>query len=58
MTIEATTPLWMHEQVTAEDYDSWSEERCQDIEIMDGMVVMSPSPSARDNRVAKRLGSA
>jgi Uma2 family endonuclease len=58
MTIEATTPLWMHEQVTAEDYDSWSEERCQDIEIMDGMVVMSPSPSARHNRVAKLVSVA
>ena len=58
MTIEATTPLWMHEQVTAEDYDSWSEERCRDIEIMDGMVVMSPSPSARQNRVAKLVSVA
>jgi hypothetical protein len=26
MTIEATTPLWMHQQVTAEERDSWSEE--------------------------------
>lgn len=55
MTIEATTPLWMHEQVTAEDYDSWSEERCRDIEIMDGMVVISPSPSKAHNCVATTL---
>jgi len=55
VTTEMIPPIWMHELVTADDYDSWSEERSRGIEIMDGMVVMSPSPSARHNWVGTSL---
>ena len=58
MTTEMIPPIWMHEQVTAEDYDTWPEERCRDIEIMDGMVVMTPSPSKARNWVATLLAVA
>jgi hypothetical protein len=33
----------MHQQITAEEYESWSEKQCADIEIVDGMIVVSPS---------------
>ncbi len=36
MTAEMVAPAWMHEQITAEEYDSWSEEQCAGIEIVDG----------------------
>ncbi|WP_117209768.1 Uma2 family endonuclease [Allorhizocola rhizosphaerae] len=48
----------MYELVTAEQYDSWSEEQCAGIEIVDGMIVGSPSPSKRHNRIAKMLAVA
>jgi Uma2 family endonuclease len=43
--------------VTAEEYDTWPEERSAGIEIVDGMVVMSPSPSKRHNLVAAQLAA-
>jgi len=52
------TPAWMHEQVSAEQYDSWSEEQCAGIEIVDGMVVVSPSASKRHDRLARILANA
>jgi Uma2 family endonuclease len=55
---EAIAPEWMHELVTAEQYDSWSAEQCAGIEIVDGMVVVSPSASKRHNRIAKLLAVA
>jgi len=58
MTAEAVAPAWMHELVTAEQYDSWSEEQCAGIEIVDGMIVVSPSASKRHNRIAKMLAVA
>lgn len=58
MTMEMIAPQWMHEQVTAEEYDSWSEEQCAGIEIVDGMVVVSPSASKRHNRLARLLANA
>ncbi|GAA2719732.1 Uma2 family endonuclease [Actinocorallia aurantiaca] len=58
MTAEMVTPAWMHEQVSAEQYDSWSEEQCAGIEIVDGMVVVSPSASKRHNRLARILANA
>lgn len=48
----------MHHQVTAEQYDSWSEEQCEGIEIVDGMVVVSPSASKRHNRLIKTIAVA
>jgi Uma2 family endonuclease len=58
MTTETTPPFWMHELVTAEQYDSWPDDQCNSIEIMDGMVVMSPSPSDRHNWVGTLLAVA
>ncbi|MET8979430.1 Uma2 family endonuclease [Streptomyces sp. NPDC004539] len=58
MTAGMTTPAWMHEQIAAEQYDSWPEERCAGIEIVDGMVVVNPRPSKRHNRLARLLANA
>ncbi|MER6977446.1 Uma2 family endonuclease [Streptomyces carpinensis] len=58
MTAEMIAPAWMHTQITAEQYDSWSEEQCAGIEIVDGMVVVSPSPSKRHNRLTRILANA
>ncbi|GHD63313.1 hypothetical protein GCM10010317_059620 [Streptomyces mirabilis] len=58
MTAEMVAPAWMHEQITAEEYESWSEEQCAGIEIVDGMVVVSPSVSKRHNRLARILANA
>ncbi|MEU9174502.1 Uma2 family endonuclease [Streptomyces sp. NPDC048420] len=58
MTAEMVAPAWMHEQITAEEYESWSEEQCAGIEIVDGMVVVSPSASKRPNRLARILANA
>ncbi|MGW1866707.1 Uma2 family endonuclease [Streptomyces mauvecolor] len=58
MTAAMETPAWMHEQITAEQYDSWSEEQCAGVEIVDGMVVVSPSASKRHNRLARILANA
>jgi Uma2 family endonuclease len=58
MTDETVAPAWMHEQITAEQYDSWSAEQCAGIEIVDGMVVVSPSASKRHNRLARILANA
>ncbi|MET7899569.1 Uma2 family endonuclease [Streptomyces mirabilis] len=58
MTAEMVAPAWMHEQITADEYESWSEEQCAGIEIVDGMVVVSPSASKRHNRLARILANA
>ncbi|MGW4650546.1 hypothetical protein [Kitasatospora sp. NPDC004289] len=39
----STTPI------TAGQYDSWPEEKCTGIEIVDGMAVVSPSAAKRHN---------
>ncbi|TWF97245.1 Uma2 family endonuclease [Kitasatospora viridis] len=51
-------PDWMREQITAAEYDSWSEEVCREIEIVDGMVHLSARPTARHNRLARRIATA
>ncbi|TWS19041.1 hypothetical protein FK529_13575 [Tsukamurella asaccharolytica] len=48
----------MRSQISAEQYDSWSEEQCVGIEIVDGMVVVRPSASKRHNRLARLLANA
>ncbi|MGW1740678.1 Uma2 family endonuclease [Nocardia sp. NPDC001965] len=58
MSAETIAPAWMHEQITPAEYDSWSEEQCAGIEIVDGMVVVSPSASKRHNRLARILANA
>ncbi len=58
MTVEPIAPAWMHQQITAAEYDSWSEEQCVGIEIVDGMVVVAPSTSMRYNRLARILANA
>ncbi|MEI5035517.1 Uma2 family endonuclease [Streptomyces sp. S1A(2023)] len=58
MTAETVAPARMHTQISVEQYDSWSEEQCAGIEIVDGMVVVSPSGSKRHNRLARILANA
>jgi Uma2 family endonuclease len=48
----------MHSQVTAEDYESWPEEQCAGLEIVDGLVVARPSPSKRHSRLARLFANA
>ncbi|APE32748.1 hypothetical protein BOX37_00785 [Nocardia mangyaensis] len=54
----ATVPAWMREQITTQEYDSWSAEQCAGIEIVDGMVAVSPRASKRHNRLARILANA
>ncbi|MFF3256076.1 Uma2 family endonuclease [Actinacidiphila glaucinigra] len=58
MTADMIAPEWMHTPITAAQYDSWSPEQCRGIEIVDGMVVVSPSASKRHNRLARFLANA
>ncbi|MFJ9844410.1 Uma2 family endonuclease [Kitasatospora sp. NPDC101155] len=58
MTAEMIAPEWMHRQITSEQYDSWTEEQCAGVEIVDGMVVVSPSASILHNRLARFLANA
>jgi Uma2 family endonuclease len=58
MSANMIAPEWMHWQITAEEYESWSEEQCAGIEIVDGMVVVSPGASKRNNRLARILANA
>ncbi|MER7789034.1 Uma2 family endonuclease [Streptomyces sp. NPDC097640] len=48
----------MREQIAPDLYDSWSEEQCAGIEVVDGMVVVRPSASKRHNRLARILANA
>jgi Uma2 family endonuclease len=57
VTADMVAPAWMHSQITAEQYDSWSAEQCAGIEIVDGMVVVTPSASKRHNRLARMLAN-
>jgi Uma2 family endonuclease len=56
-TVEMVAPAWMHEQVTAEQYESWTEEQCAGIEIVDAIVHVSPCVSKRHNRLARLLAN-
>lgn len=53
MAAELVAPAWMHEQITAEEYESWSEKQGAGIEIVDGMVVVGPCASKRHNPPAR-----
>jgi Uma2 family endonuclease len=58
MTTDMVAPAWMHEPISAEQYESWTAEQCAGIEIVDGMVVVSPSASKRHNRLARLIANA
>jgi Uma2 family endonuclease len=58
MSVDMIAPEWMHSQITAAQYESWSQEQCAGIEVVDGMVVVSPSASKRHNRLARILANA
>jgi len=58
MSAGMAAPARMHTQISAEQYDSWSEEQCAGIEIVDGMAVVSPGASKRHNRLARVLANA
>jgi len=50
-------PAWMHEPITAEQYEAMSPDECRDIEIVDGMVHMSPSALPRHNNLARAIAN-
>jgi Uma2 family endonuclease len=58
MTADMVAPAWMHEPVSAKQYEAWTDEQCAGIEIVDGMVVASPSASKRHNRLARVIANA
>ncbi len=58
MTTDMVVPAWMHEPVSAEQYEAWTAEQCAGIEIVDGMVVVSPSAAKRHNRLAREIANA
>lgn len=43
MTAGMVTAAWMHQPVSAEQYQTWTEDQRAGIEIVDGMVVVSPA---------------
>ncbi|HEX6470183.1 MAG TPA: Uma2 family endonuclease, partial [Streptosporangiaceae bacterium] len=45
------------EGITAEQYDRLPEEICRRIEIVDGSIIVSPSPTPRHNRIARLLAN-
>ena len=57
MTASTIDSSWVFEPISAEQYDAMSEEQCQDIEIVDGMVHVSPKPTAFHNDVARRIAN-
>jgi Uma2 family endonuclease len=57
MTADMVAPAWMHEPISAAQYDTWTAEQCAGIEIVDGMVVVSPSASKRHNRLARMIAN-
>jgi Uma2 family endonuclease len=58
MTTDMVAPAWMHHQISAAQYEAWTEEQCAGIEIVDGMVVVSPSASKRHNRLSRIIANA
>jgi Uma2 family endonuclease len=58
MTVEMVAPAWMRQQISAEQYAAWTAEQCAGIEIVDGMVLVNPSPPKRHNRLARLLANA
>jgi Uma2 family endonuclease len=47
-----------HTPISAEQYDSWTDEQCAGIEIVDGTLSVSASASKRHNRLARILANA
>jgi Uma2 family endonuclease len=58
MSVETVDYSWMHEQISAEQYDAMPEELCRNIEIVDGMIHMSPAPSSYHNDLACEIRAA
>ncbi|RAY12346.1 Uma2 family endonuclease [Actinomadura craniellae] len=48
-------PDWMLSEITAEEYANLPEEVCRRIEIVDGRVLVSPSPTPLHNDVTSEL---
>ncbi|WP_194895733.1 Uma2 family endonuclease [Catenulispora pinisilvae] len=57
MSVETIDYSWMHEQISAEQYDAMPEELCRNIEIVDGMVHVSPKPTPFHNDVARWIAN-
>jgi hypothetical protein len=50
VTAEMIAPSWMRDLVTAEQYESRSEDQCAGVEIVDGMMAIAPFPVELDLR--------
>jgi Uma2 family endonuclease len=46
-----------HHQITADEYAAWPENVCRDIEVVDGIVVVSPAPARRHQRLVPLIWS-
>lgn len=57
MSAQTLDDSWMHEQISAEQYDAMPEDQCRDIEIVDGMVHMGPKPTAYHNDVGRWIAN-
>jgi Uma2 family endonuclease len=51
-------PVWMTEQLTAEAYEALPDEVCRSIEVVDGAIVVSPSPTWQHQNIGRRLANA
>lgn len=51
-------PDWMIGGLTADEYDALPEDVCRQIEVVDGAIVVSPSPRRTHQRVARYLANA
>lgn len=58
MSTQTIDSAWMFSQIGAEQYDEMPAEQCRDIEIVDGMVHVSPSPIPLHNDVARHIADA
>lgn len=54
----SAVPTWMIEGLTAADYDALPEELARTIEVVDGMVTVSPAPSRWHQDIAFNLAAA
>lgn len=51
-------PVWLLQQMTAEEYDALPENQCRGIEVVDGMIRPHPSPLPLSSDIARRIAAA
>jgi Uma2 family endonuclease len=58
VTAETPVPGWTRTPISADQYDSWPEDRCAAIEVVNGVPAARPSAPVRHNRLARILANA